>query len=117
MLRLLSAFRTLVLFGAVFVAACLPGVATDWLFERGDGEHRTFHPDARSTTKPLEYLLPPLPGTPPSAEEYEAAPEQFDLRGNEIVRPVERYGVDRRGSLYELHSPHTEVPRLPPPEL
>ena len=116
MLRLVSAFRTLVLFGAVVVATCLPGVATEWLFERSDGENRTFHPAARSTTKPLEYLLPPLPATP-SAEEYEAAPEQFDLRGNEIVRPVERYGVDRRGSLYELHSPHTEVPRLPPPEL
>jgi hypothetical protein len=41
----------------------------------------------------------------------------LDLYGNEIAKPVARYRVDRRGALYEVHSPETEVPRLAPPRL
>jgi hypothetical protein len=44
-------------------------------------------------------------------------PRAVDLRGNEIARPVARYRIDRRGTLYEVHSPDTEVPRLRPPRL
>ena len=47
----------------------------------------------------------------------ENPPRSFDIRGNEIARPVARYHVDDRGSLYEVHSPDTEVPRLKPPQL
>ena len=43
------------------------------------------------------------------------APQRLDVRGNEIARPVARYRIDARGSLYEVHSPETEVPRLKPP--
>jgi hypothetical protein len=43
------------------------------------------------------------------------APQRLDVRGNEIARPVARYRVDERGSLYEVHSPGTEVPRLKAP--
>jgi hypothetical protein len=43
------------------------------------------------------------------------APQRLDVRGNEIARPVARYRVDERGSLYEVHSPETEVPRLKSP--
>jgi hypothetical protein len=43
------------------------------------------------------------------------APQRLDVRGNEIARPVARYRVDERGSLYEVHSPETEVPRLKAP--
>jgi hypothetical protein len=43
------------------------------------------------------------------------APHRLDVRGNEIARPVARYRVDERGSLYEVHSPETEVPRLKAP--
>jgi hypothetical protein len=43
------------------------------------------------------------------------APQRLDVRGNEIARPVARYQVDERGSLYEVHSPETEVPRLKAP--
>jgi hypothetical protein len=42
-------------------------------------------------------------------------PQRLDVRGNEIARPVARYRVDDRGSLYEVHSPQTEVPRLKAP--
>jgi hypothetical protein len=43
------------------------------------------------------------------------ASQRLDVRGNEIARPVARYRVDERGSLYEVHSPETEVPRLKSP--
>jgi len=43
------------------------------------------------------------------------APQRLDVRGNEIARPVARYRVDEHGTLYEIHSPQTEVPRLKPP--
>ena len=43
------------------------------------------------------------------------SPQRIDVRGNEIARPVARYRLDERGSLYEVHSPDTEVLRLKPP--
>ena len=43
------------------------------------------------------------------------APQQIDVRGNEIARPLARYRVDDRGSLYEVHSPETEMSRLKAP--
>jgi len=36
---------------------------------------------------------------------------RFDLFGNEIEEAVADYRVDRRGSLYERHSPDTAVPK------
>jgi hypothetical protein len=42
-------------------------------------------------------------------------PQRLDLRGNEIARPVAGYRIDQHGSLYEVHSPQTEVPRLKSP--
>jgi hypothetical protein len=41
--------------------------------------------------------------------------EPVDVRGTEIARPVARCRVDDHGSLYEVHSPETGVPRLKPP--
>jgi len=43
------------------------------------------------------------------------APQRLDLRGNEISRPVARYRVDDTGTVYEEHSPQTELPRLKQP--
>jgi hypothetical protein len=39
----------------------------------------------------------------------------LDLYGNEVSNAVATYKSDRTGSVYEEHSPHTEVPRLPAP--
>jgi hypothetical protein len=39
-----------------------------------------------------------------------------DLYGNEITDAVARYRLDAEGSLYEQHSPRTELPRLGPPK-
>ena len=112
--RVISALRASVLFTAVGVAACVPGIATEW-WQQSDPSFPV--PAAsRPSSAHVEDAVPP--GTMPlTFDDDEAPPGQFDLRGNEILRPVERYGVDGRGSLYELHSPHTEVPRLGPPEL
>ena len=35
-----------------------------------------------------------------------------DLYGNEVTDAVATYTFDKSGSLYELHSPQTELPRL-----
>ena len=35
-----------------------------------------------------------------------------DLYGNEVTDAVATYTFDQSGSLYELHSPQTELPRL-----
>ena len=54
--------------------------------------------------------------TPPEAPlVLDDAPQRLDLRGNEISRPVARYRLDDTGTLYEEHSPQTELPRLKQP--
>jgi len=40
----------------------------------------------------------------------------MDLYGNEVSDAVATYTFDRSGSLYELHSPQTELPRLGSPK-
>lgn len=35
-----------------------------------------------------------------------------DLYGNEVTDAIATYTFDQSGSLYELHSPQTELPRL-----
>jgi hypothetical protein len=39
-----------------------------------------------------------------------------DLYGNEVIDAVATYSLDPAGSLYELHSPQTELPRLASPK-
>ena len=39
-----------------------------------------------------------------------------DLFGNEVTDAVAKYKTDATGSLYELHSPQTELPRLGSPK-
>ena len=38
-----------------------------------------------------------------------------DLYGNEVIEAVARYELDDEGSLYEVHSPQTELPNLASP--
>jgi hypothetical protein len=42
----------------------------------------------------------------------DAADGFTDLYGNEVTDAIATYTFDRSGSLYELHSPQTELPRL-----
>jgi hypothetical protein len=39
-----------------------------------------------------------------------------DLYGNEVTEAVAQYTMDPAGSLYEVHSPQTELPRLGSPK-
>ena len=39
-----------------------------------------------------------------------------DLYGNEVSDAVAKYRIDTTGSLYELHSPRTELPKLRSPK-
>lgn len=40
----------------------------------------------------------------------------IDLSGNDVTEAVARYRLDATGSLYEVHSPQTEIPRLGSPK-
>jgi hypothetical protein len=45
--------------------------------------------------------------------DHEASADGFvDMYGNEVTDAIATYTFDRTGSLYELHSPQTELPRL-----
>jgi len=75
-------------------------------------------PVARGIHAPAHaHRTPAASPTRPPREAGDDAPRRIDLRGNEIARPVARYRVDARGTLYEVHSPQTEVPRLKAPTL
>jgi hypothetical protein len=53
----------------------------------------------------------------PDAAAPEAAADGFvDLYGNEVTDAIATYTFDQTGSLYELHSPQTELPRLATPK-
>ena len=39
-----------------------------------------------------------------------------DLYGNDVTSAVAKYSLDATGSLYEVHSPQTELPRLASPK-
>jgi hypothetical protein len=55
-------------------------------------------------------------GTPnPDADAEEDDSGAVDLFGNRVADAVAQYRFDKAGSLYELHSPQTELPRLRPP--
>ena len=58
--------------------------------------------DARDEAEPRDELDAPADGG-----------EGFtDLYGNEVTDAIATYTFDQSGSLYELHSPQTELPRL-----
>ena len=51
-----------------------------------------------------------------SAQETPDAEGPVDLNGNEVTEAVAKYKFDATGSLYETHSPQTELPRLGSPK-
>jgi hypothetical protein len=68
---------------------------------------------------PVPVDVRPAAVTPESSEGEvpgNELPETVDLYGNEITDAVAKYQFDATGSLYELHSPQTEVPKLAPPK-
>jgi hypothetical protein len=72
------------------------------------------------TSRPVTVSLPAdireavdAPMTPADVDQEE---DLTDLLGNTVSDAVARYKFDATGSLYELHSPQTEVPHLRPPK-
>lgn len=53
---------------------------------------------------------------PRDAREPETTEGVTDLYGNEVSDAIATYTFDQSGSLYELHSPQTELPRLGSPK-
>jgi hypothetical protein len=53
---------------------------------------------------------------PASRRPVDEADGIIDLYGNEVTDAVAKYTLDPTGSLYELHSPQTELPRLGSPK-
>jgi hypothetical protein len=54
--------------------------------------------------------------SPASRQAFDEADGVVDLYGNEVSDAVARYTLDPTGSLYELHSPQTELTRLGSPK-
>ena len=57
----------------------------------------------------------PDPGPDP-VDQGDESEGGLDLYGNDVTSAVAKYKFDGTGTLYELHSPQTEVPRLAPPK-
>ena len=60
---------------------------------------------------PVNVALPPDPPL-----EFEPQEGTVDLYGNEVSDAVAKYRIDTAGSLYETHSPRTELPKLGSPK-
>ena len=67
--------------------------------------------DGHSSVATIE----PAP-VPQEAVDGEDPGAAVDIYGNEVTDAVAKYKADRAGTLYELHSPQTEVPRLASPK-
>ena len=64
-----------------------------------------------STERPLPYAQPDGPNAPGMDEE-----STTDLYGNDVTAAVARYKLDATGSLYEAHSPQTQLAKLGSPK-
>lgn len=72
-----------------------------------------------STQPPLPAVYTATPAGIDAPADHRPADEEsgaVDLYGNEVTDAIATYSIDPAGSLYELHSPQTELPRLGSPE-
>jgi hypothetical protein len=70
-------------------------------------------PGPRSAAKPAAAITD---GPHERRAQQSAADGTVDLYGNEVSDAIATYSLDPTGSLYELHSPQTELPRLASPK-
>jgi hypothetical protein len=96
---------------AALVALLLMGTTGKLPFVRVPGV-------SSAADSPSGRLTAPGPPLPPSADD-QVGPngDRTDFEGDDVSPAVATYGIDRDGNLFEVHSPHTEVPRLPSPTL
>lgn len=82
----------------------------------GVGTERRGAPPAEGAPAGLQVPLPPSP--PGTAQARPEVPKLLEgesrttLQGDDINDAIATYGIDEGGNLYEVHSPHTEVPSL-----
>ena len=62
-----------------------------------------------------EAIVPASVRAPVAVPVEDDGDDTVDLYGNTVNDAVAKYKLDATGSLYELHSPQTEVPRLGSP--
>ena len=67
--------------------------------------------DAVTRASHMEVLLPPA-----DDDASDLGQSSVDLFGNDVSDAVAEYKLDATGSLYEVHSPQTEVPKLGSPK-
>jgi hypothetical protein len=64
-------------------------------------------------------IVPPSAIAPGAGEEPDdqpgGMPEKLEVEGDQVNPALATYGIDRDGNLFEVHSPQTEVARLPGP--
>ena len=100
---------------AVTRLLCAPGLVTP--YHNSGTSTSTVTPSITtpsSTERPVPY---PRPGTSngpaiPGAEDENVT----DLYGNDVTAAVARYKLDAGGSLYEAHSPQTQLAKLGSPK-
>jgi len=72
---------------------------------------------ATATTTATDQMTVTAPGFDILAPEVQPDEDaSSDLYGNDVTPAVAKYSFDATGSLYELHSPQTELPRLRSPK-
>jgi hypothetical protein len=98
-----------VLVGLGLVVA-LPFMAGHAFFIPGTVTASLSQPDAAAIQASADGLL----GEP--GDHKDVAQSIVDLYGNEVSDAIATYSLDKTGSLYELHSPQTELPRLGAPK-
>jgi hypothetical protein len=73
--------------------------------------HTATEPIGNRSPQAKAVTLPSADSDPPDESEG-----TIDLFGNDVTDAVARYRMDATGSLYEVHSPQTEIPKLAPPK-
>jgi hypothetical protein len=69
-------------------------------------------PISQALMAPEPPTPPPPPGMTPGTPQLLEAERRTAIQGDEVSNAVATYGIDDAGNLYEVHSPHTEVPSL-----
>ena len=93
----------------ITIAMTSPLLAPQTPTDRGTSTSTRVIPS--STERPLPYAQPDGPNAPGMDEE-----STTDLYGNDVTAAVARYKLDAAGSLYEAHSPQTQMAKLGSPK-
>lgn len=97
------------------VAASLVGLSALFTAQRMTASHRAaFAAAVPAASRGLEITSRDIAVEPDATDDGVDGP--VDLNGNEISPALATYSLDALGSLYEVHSPQTELPRLGSPK-